>query len=265
MFKKYFAHEFKNSCQMPLTICGLIVGVCLLVGIGALLKLEFLYELGLIALGVSVYACLIMSYISIHKTITGRLFSKSGYLTLTLPVGTHTILISKILVNIVYVLFYVISMIVGLFILLFGFGKFVDVGSIFDGFDVIFKDMIDHFDVGLIELFYSILSFVFFLCIILFCEAFKNSGFLKKQSKVLNFLVLVVFIILLAFVMSFEIIPYILCFDDINGKYLIIHTNDYDYKYSSLVDFSTLFWLLLGTTGFYFGSYYLIKNKIDII
>ena len=42
MFKKYFSHEFKNTCQMPLTICGIIIAISILFCIGAIFELEFL-------------------------------------------------------------------------------------------------------------------------------------------------------------------------------------------------------------------------------
>ena len=265
MFKKYFAHEFKNTCQMPLTICAIIIGVSLLVGIGALLDLDFLFELGIIASAVSVNACIIMSYVSIHKTITGRLFSSSGYLTLTLPVGTHTILISKILINIIYSILYVTSFIIAILILVFGFSNITDIGEMFEDAVILFSEMFKIFDVILIELLFIGLCFTFFLCVLLFVNTIKHSGFVKKQSKTFDFFVLVIFVICIAYILSLNIIPYSLCFDQESRKYLIISAEEYSFNYFKLFDFSALFWVLFGTTGFYLGSYYLIKNKIDII
>lgn len=281
MFKKYFAHEFKNSCVMPLTICGLIIGVCLLVGIGALLELEFLLNLGLISLIVSFYACLIMFYISIHKSITGRLFSKSGYLTLTLPVGTHTILLSKILVNLIYVIFYFLSFVLGIVILLYGFNLESIIPEIFETIKDIGvsgpAEILVIIEIVFSVLLFTSLGFVFFLCLILFINSVKHGGFIKKQNKVLGFILLILFIICIAYVINIDVIPYALCIEmsgdgisDMNPYYHYIielnkvGTHEYMHYYL-LIDFSRLIWLLTGTVGFYFGSYYLIKNKIDII
>lgn len=268
MFKKYFAHEFKNTCQMPITVCALIIGVSVLVGLGALLKLEFLLSLGIIALVVSFYACFIMSYISIHKTMTGRLFSKGGYLTLTLPVGTHTILISKILINLIYVIGYIASIFIGVFVILAGFGLFESLKVTFSELLELTQQLMNNFDVVLIQTTVALIAFVFFLCLILFCNAFTNSGYLKKQSKVVNFIITVGFIILVAYIMSIDIIPFALTYRTHNSNgYEIISTNadDFIYLYGNVLDFSSLFWMLAGIFGFYFGSYYLIKNKIDIL
>ncbi len=266
MFKKYFTHEFKNTCQMPLTVCGLILGISLLVCLGALLKLESLLTLGIIALVVSVYACVIMSYISIHKTMTGRLFSKGGYLTLTLPVGTHTILISKILVNLIYAACYMVSLFAGIIIVMAGFGVFENINVTMQELMEVFSDLVSRLDLLAIEGFVFLISFVFLLCFILFCNAFSSSGYIKKQNKMVKFLVLVAFIIVLSYIMTIDIIPYSLIYSDESG-YRIISTTDLDYQFifSSVVDFSSLFWMLLGTVGLYFGSYYLIKNKIDVL
>ena len=268
MFRKYFAHEFKNTCQMPITICALIIGVSLLVGIGALLKLEFLLTLGIITLVVSFYACFIMSYISIHKTMTGRLFSKGGYLTLTLPVGTHTILISKILVNLVYVVGYLLSIFIGVIVILGGFGLFESLRVTFAELVELAQQVMNNFDSVLIQTAVLLIGFVFFLCLILFCNAFTNSGYLKKQSKVINFIITVGFIILVAYIMSIDIIPFAMTYRSHSSDgYKIIPTNgdDFIYLYGNVLDFSSLFWMISGIFGFYFGSYYLIKNKIDIL
>ena len=66
--------------------------------------------------------------------------------------------------------------------------------------------------------------------------------------------------------MNIRILPFALTYGDELG-YQFIQYNDYDFLLENVVvvDVSSFFWMLLGTVGFYFGSYYLIKNKIDII
>lgn len=265
MFRKYFSHEFKNTCQMPLTICGMIVGLSILFCIGALLELEFLLTLGLLSLIVCVYACSIMSYISIHKTLTGRLFTQSGYLTLTLPINTHTILISKILVNFIYVALYLVSFLVGILFVLFGFGVLDEVTEAFRELGNVFIELFKHFDLVSIYSIQILIGFVFLLCFILFCHAFSHSGYIKKQSKGSKFLVFVIAVIAVSYIMNIRILPFALTYGEELG-YQFIQYNDYDFLLENIVviDFSSFFWMLVGTVGFYFGSYYLIKNKIDI-
>jgi hypothetical protein len=265
MFKKYFAHEFKNTCQMPLTICGVIVGLSILFCIGALLKLEFLLTLGIAALVVCAYACSIMSYVSVHKTLTGRLFTKSGYLTLTLPINTHTILISKILVNFVYASLYFVSFFLGILIVMFGFG-ILDVNDMLGDIALGFVEIFENLDLVLIYGIQVLIGFVFLLCFILFCYAFSNSGYIKKRSKGINFLVFVVALTVLLYVMNIRILPFALT-HNVDTGYKFILYDSYQFLLDDLVviDFSTFFWILAGTISFYFGSYYLIKNKIDIL
>ena len=265
MFKKYFSHEFKNTCQMPLTICCMIIGLSILFCIGALLELEFLLTLGLAALVVCVYACSIMSYISIHQTLTGRLFTKSGYLTLTLPINTHSILISKILVNFIYAASYMISILIGIIFVMFGFGLLDEVAEVIRELGEVFIELFKHLDLVLIYGIQMLIGFVFLLCFILFCYAFSHSGILKKQNKGTTFLVFVIALIAITYIMNIRILPFALTYGDELG-YQFIQYNDYDFLLENVVvvDFSSFFWMLLGTVGFYFGSYYLIKNKIDI-
>lgn len=265
MFKKYFIHEFKNSCQMPLTVCGLILGVSLLVGIGAILDLNFLFDLGMTALLVSIYSCIIIAVISVHKTMTGRLFSKSGYLTLTLPIETHTILISKILVNIIYALFYIMSAFIGVVVILGGFGVLESFDGTLKALGDILSGLIERFDIVLIELLMTLLTFVFVLCMILFYYSFINSGIIKKQSKILYFIYAVAFVIIISYIMSIEIIPYELTYNYNDKQYFIEHIDSANYMNTTVLDFSSVLWIVLGIIGSYFGSYYLIKNKLDII
>ena len=265
MFRKYFAHEFKNTCQMPLTICGLILGLSILFCIGAVLKLEFLLTLGIVAIGVCSYACTIMAYVSIHKTLTCLLFTKSGYLTLTLPVSTHTILISKILVNFIYAACYTISFIFGVFIVLGGFGLLDSISSVLDELYILLKELFNSFDLILIYAIQGLLSFVFFLCFILFCNAVSNSGYIKKQNKMLKFIITVIFVTAVTYLLTVRIIPYALVYGE--SGYRVVSAQGLNALYEGLVviDFSVFFWILVGTLGLYFGSYYLIKNKIDIL
>ena len=265
MFRKYFSHEFKNTCQMPFVICGMIIGLSLLFCVGALLELEFLLTLGLAALLVSIYACSIMSYISIHSTMTGRLFNKNGYLTLTLPIGTHTVLLSKILVNFIYAASYLASIIIGLILVLLGFGVLEGIGEVFEDVGEVLLSLLDNFDLVLIYSTEILIGFVFLLCFILFCSAFAHSGFLKKQNKGISFLVFVIGAISVIYIINLRIVPYALVHSEALG-YQIVSFKGLESLYESdvVLDFSSFIWTLLGTVGFYFGSYYLIKNKIDI-
>lgn len=266
MFKKYFIHEFKNSCQMPLTICGISLGISILVAISAMLKLENLLGIGLTALIITIYIFFFMSIHSINKTMTERLFTKNGYLTLTLPVGTHTILISKLLINILYVILYLSSFFLGICIILGGFEVIGGIEEFFEGIGTLFVDIINNLDVVLIRVALALLAFLFFQCSILFFNAFSNSGLLKKQNKGTLFVLAVIFIFLITTIFSIDIIPFMLCYEESTG-YFIEQTTESAMFYSSslLIHFSSLLWMVLGTFGFYFGSYYLIKNKIDVL
>ena len=183
-----------------------------------------------------------------------------------MPVGTHTILISKILVNFIYAALYMISFILGIFIVLGGFGLLEDIGSVLYDLYLVLKELFSRFDLVLIYSIQALLGFVFFLCFILFCNAFSNSGYIKKQNKMSKFILAVVFLIAVTYILTIRIIPFALvCTED--GIYQIIEAIDFEVFYSGLVvvDFSSFFWVLAGILGFYFGSYYLIKNKIDIL
>lgn len=266
MFKKYFAYEFKNSCQMPLTICGISLSIAILIAIGSILKLEYLLTIGLSALIITLYIFFFMSIHSIQKTMTERLFTKSGYLTLTIPVGTHTILISKIVINVLYVIIYLTAFFLSLFIILGGFGLMGDIEDITGSFGTIAVDIVDNLDLVLIRVFTALIAFVFILCSMLFFNAISNSGLLKKQGKISGCVLAVVFILAITMVLNIEIVPYVLCYEEEVG-YFIEKTTEELMFYSSnvVIYFSYMIWMILGIVGFYFGSYYLIKNKIDVL
>ena len=262
MFFKYFSHEFKNTYKLPLIVCLLFLLDSLLIGIGQYYEIDALYDIGMSALSIILIISIISFYISIHKTLTSRLFTRGGYLTLTLPIGTHTILWSKILVNFIYSLWYSLAFMIGVFAIMAGFGVFDELLELFSYIGTI-ELTGDEVGYMIVQVIFLLLTFVSFLCFVLLYNAFINSGYIKTDSKFLKFILLIISLIILSNVMSIIIIPYYFVYDSAIEAYQVISIDEYDYQ-TIFIDFSSLFWAILLGVGSYLGSYFLIKNKIDI-
>jgi hypothetical protein len=231
-----------------------------MIGLGQSLKIDSLLETGLIFLIVLSVVSIISFYVSINKTITSRLFTKGGYLTLTLPIGTHTILLSKILVNLVYMFFYFVAIFIGVFVILAGFGVFEELMELLSSVDYNAVFTAEEFGILLLQMFISLLSFVSFLTLVLFYNAFIHSGIIKTEKKGIRFLIIVIGLTIITNILSINIIPYCWVYDNFDGIYKVISVNDYNYQ-TLIIDFSSLLWTILGGVGCYLGSYFLIKNK----
>lgn len=268
MFKKYFAFELKNTYKMPLVICLLVIGVSFLLALSAIFELDSLFTIAICALIATFIASIVMSVVSMNKSITSRLFNKGGYLTLTLPVGTHTVLFSKILVNFIYAFGYILSFFIGVILILFGLGTFATINEMVHDVFTFVCGLLEKYQITLIVLWYVLVGYLFVLCSVLFCNSIIHSGFIHKPNKIKNFLIIVIFIAVLTFIFTIEIIPFVIVYYPRTGEfrfgvseYESLTLNSARYVFS----ISHMFWMNLGIVGFYFSSYYLIKNKIDVL
>lgn len=99
MFLKLLKYDFAENCASILLINGILLALILFINIGMDLRAGF----GLVALfGIAplgIICSIVFLSFAIIKSLYLRLFSREGYLTLSLPVGIDSILCSKILAN----------------------------------------------------------------------------------------------------------------------------------------------------------------------
>lgn len=189
----------------------------------------------------------------IIKTLYSRLFSKEGYLTLSLPLSIDSILISKILISMLWVA-----------ISAFVFWLWLaDIGDRFHFWHKIFRIILENYSL------FDILSFVAFcfifvlkpIILVMLILSILNIGKINRFRKVIG--ILLFFVILSIEYISITSIYIIV--DSIFGT-SISPTIPFNPNIETSI-FEVILYLLiymLPIFVYYFFSRYLIKNKLEI-
>ena len=198
-----------------------------------------------------------------------------------MPINTHTIIITKLLINIIYVFWLAISLGLCSIIILYGITQFFtgEADSILGQIDISSYLNAETFGVSLIQFAIFLCYLLSVLIIVMTLLAFLNSGSIKK-NKWISFLFVIGFIFLIETLTSIKIIPFTLFFNYTESKFILIKITEASYEISSdfliymeahnypnmveLIDSTKLFWSIIGIFAGYITSYKLIKNHLDL-
>ncbi|MGN0447476.1 MAG: hypothetical protein ACI4GC_02900 [Acutalibacteraceae bacterium] len=103
MFGKLLKHEIRHSARYNLLVYLAAAGITVIMGISLILESDAIGFLSCFALYITGIATIIITMVSIIKNFYDTLFSRQGYLTLTLPVKGSALLLSKILIAVLWI------------------------------------------------------------------------------------------------------------------------------------------------------------------
>ena len=283
MFGKYLWHELKNTYKLPLiaSLIGLFTslfcGIVTLIPFSTVPPFIVIFIVSLLILSFLFIGVIII--ITIIRTFRSRLFNQQGYLTLTLPVSAHTILISKILVNLLYAIVYTLIIILMVRLYISAATGFSDGVLILRA---LFEQLFGYGAIpGILMILNYLLSFLATITILLLLMSIYYSGG-AKWGKVLIIIgiVLVVLVgnsVLQSANANFYSLYYVINMDTIgHNGYLFKTLNEMNeiaadnYARDVVTDFVKI----LDTANYlrsiviivvsYILSHYLVKRRIDI-
>lgn len=256
MFLKLLKQEFKSVGKWYLGLYGLT----LLLGVGMGWSMHniqnndsmFLYGSSdilslviILSFGITIATLGISTLVLIIRRFNQNLFGREGYLTLTLPVSTHQILLSKLVAALIWSLLSVLTIIVtfliiiGLLVLLSGENIHIDWNILFE------KANWGNVLLFLLYLFTNLISSTLHIYLsIAFGQLFENHRAL----------------IAFAFYFGLSILLGVLPITNgqMGANLVFISVNEtYSFLPSILVD------IVMGT-AFYFSTYYILKNKVNL-
>lgn len=242
MFWNLVRYEFKNVNKWYLALYGAVLALSALIGVQAsslksidtpdqqMIMLVFLA----LVFGGLIITLSISTLILIIRRFKGSVYDRQGYLTLTLPVSEHQIILSKLLGAFIWSLASSLVFILSIYIILVLTGaNFLDIFSL----EYLFKFYMDSFWLSLISYILSTISGI--LCIYL---AISIGQLFNEYRTALAVLAYIVIQIVLGFV----------------GLNLRIDTN-----FNMMLTFE-IFTDLILIAGFYLGTYYILKNKVNL-
>ena len=242
MFWNLVRYEFKNVNKWYLALYGAVLALSALIGIQArsyndipikesqpilLIFLALVFSGLMITLGIS-------TLILIIRRFKGSVYDRQGYLTLTLPVSEHQIILAKLLGAFIWSLISSAVLILSIYIIL----VIIEPNSVnFLAFKDLFQQYLDSIGLYLISFILSTISGI--LCIYL---AISIGQLFNEYRTALAVLAYIVIQIVLGFV----------------GLNLRIDTN-----FNMMLTFE-IFTDLILIAGFYLGTYYILKNKVNL-
>jgi hypothetical protein len=238
---KLLKHDIKNS-WLEITITGIIALIASAVmAIAMVSGTSFLNTLGVTLWVGAIFALVIMLFKNIIKNFHTSMFTGQGYLTLTTPVSIDKIILSKILVNLLWVFVAIVVIIISVVIVVASaLGVVGGSMSIFGG---IFEAASLDPGVTVMVVFDMFAGILYFILSVFLVSAIVNTGTIKKHKGLFGFLIWFGLYILNAIITGI--------FTEIVG-------------FSEWWQYFSLGLLLIQCPIFYFLARYLIVNKLEL-
>ena len=242
MFWNLVRYEFKNVNKWYLALYGAVLALSVIIGLQAsaikMLSSQDQESIMLVfqafIFGVLIITMSISTLILIIRRFKGSVYERQGYLTLTLPVSEHQIILAKLLGAFLWSLLSAVVFILSIYIFLVTVDpQIIDVYMI----RYFFGHYLDSIGLSLISYIFSTVAGI--LCIYL---SISIGQLFNEYRTALA-------------VVAYIVIQTILGFITLNLRI------DFDYNWT--ISFEILKDLILSVV-FYLGTYYILKNKVNL-
>ena len=242
MFWNLVRYEFKNVNKWFLALYAAVLSLSVIIGIqGSTLSSTYYQDKGVVMLvflslvfGGLVITLSISTLILIIQRFKGSVYDRRGYLTLTLPVSEHQILSAKLLGAFVWSLASTVVCLFSLYIII----SMIQPDAFLSSFaEYMLKNYTDNFWLALISYIFNTLAGI--LCIYL---SISIGQLFNEYRTALA-------------VVAYIAIQVVLGFVTLNLRI--------DFDYNWVLSFE-IFKDLILSVGFYLGTYYILKNKVNL-
>ena len=242
MFWNLVRYEFKNVNKWFLALYAAVLSLSVIIGIqGSSLSSTYYQDKGVIMLvflslvfGGLVITLSISTLILIIQRFKGSVYDRRGYLTITLPVSEHQILSAKLLGAFVWSLASTVVFLFSLYIII----SMIEPDAFLSSFaEYMLKNYTDNFWLALISYVFNTLAGI--LCIYL---SISIGQLFNEYRTALA-------------VVAYIAIQVVLGFITLNLRI--------DFDYNWVLSFE-IFKDLILSVGFYLGTYYILKNKVNL-
>ena len=242
MFWNLVRYEFKNVNKWFLALYAAVLSLSVIIGIqGSSLSSTYYQDKGVVMLvflslvfGGLVITLSISTLILIIQRFKGSVYDRRGYLTLTLPVSEHQILSAKLLGAFVWSLTSTVVFLFSLYIII----SMIQPDAFLSSFaEYMLKNYTDDFWLALISYIFNTLAGI--LCIYL---SISIGQLFNEYRTALA-------------VVAYIAIQVVLGFITLNLRI--------DFDYNWVLSFE-IFKDLILSIGFYLGTYYILKNKVNL-
>lgn len=275
MFQELIKHEFKCSYIMPVIISCIIMAVGVLGGFATWLNSAIISGFVATLLTTGLVGICVVAIITIIKSMTGRLFNDYGYFTFSLPVSSDEIILSKLLINIIYVVLLLLSGFLSMVFFSTISSIKADFGSLgLTLFNTVVSTISESFKLCPLASIFKIVILFFELVESLLLFLFLSTICHVGMKKVLVVFTIIGSIFAESLLVQINIFPFIFYYakrsSDSKWVYVLFPAKEDIYMSGRYIDSvevlnpSTLIWLLGMGVGIYFLVRYLLKHKLEM-
>lgn len=266
MARKLMKHEILNSWLEITIVCGAIIGFSLI------FKLLLSWRVNsseLLLFTVTALALLyivagVLMIINIVRSFNKKIFSDEGYLTLTLPVSVDELIISKVVVNLLWIALTIITFVISASILgssFLGVDSFhiiAQVGSYISDYPLMF----------ILNLIGALIQILAMILILIFVLSVLNIGIVKKYKLLIGVIIYYLISLGISYIENIlKFIPYVLAYE--NNSYQLIPYDEVSditmvLMFGKIFDFNQLIYNIIIIIVFYLLSRNNIKSKIEL-
>lgn len=179
MFGKLLKHELRHTARYHFIILGISLVASAVMGFSLLFDTQGMFSLAILPLALIAFAVIIVSLVSVIRNFYDTIFSRQGYLTMTLPVKGSQLLISKVLVSFFWICVSYVAAFLPFFFI------FLHVKKQVEDFDEAIALMIEEF-VSSMPSGGSVVSILIFLVFTTLCSLLTYVGYIYFSVTLAN-------------------------------------------------------------------------------
>lgn len=266
MFARLLKHQLKSTYKEFIVLYAILIVSGFFVGLFTGMRAETLLIISLCVFVFSILGVIIFFMISFFKICATSMFGKRGYLTFSIPVSVHQLILSKVLTMSIYALGLAISFFIS-FALIF---IFISPSIAVEIFSVI-GELMDVFNgynpfIGVLVISDSIISFFYSVLLIMFCFTLANCSQSKKGRTALAIAYYIIIGMVVSIATSLPFFNFVIA-TDINGSLFV--SSMYKIAFDGIecvpvLDLTSYLIHILGAVGFYCGTVYLMNHKLEL-
>lgn len=270
MLKKLLKHEFKNTWMEITIVNGATLVISLFLALILRLHVDmFFISLSVMAIMLLYLAATGLLIFNIIRSFNQKMFTNEGYLTMTLPITIDQLLISKIIVNLVWVMTTALSIILSLFFVGLVIQPNLSDFFLFDISELIAENLLPT----LLIIIQIVISTLLSIMVLVFILSILNSGKIKKVKLLIGaFLFYAITNVISSLTNILIIIPYSIYIGEsgmtIDKSYTIFDmlwgSNSLYSNGIPIMNFNTILLNIVFIALFYFISRKLIRDHLEL-
>lgn len=263
MLGKLLKYELKASARTFFPLYLALIVVSIIAGLSGKTTSILAQGISGFVMGGLFVSLVVLTIMVIIQRFSKNLLEDEGYLMFTLPVSSKTLILSKCLSSCIFgVLSFTVAMFV-MFILMISVGGIEVFKYMPEVFNEIFKWLFNFQNaLDLLTIIITgILGFASFIVLVYFVLSLGQLPRFNRHRKLVAFVAFIVILVLLSILQSFlgQFIP------ALSGSMDTYYTGVYyGHLYNNPGMLAVLIWTLAQVLAFFFGTSYILDNKLNL-